>query len=176
AVACLAVLLSYPSGLGSWSPAVSDARQVVAQGGRLAGSLPGEAAYLPSFPLWTMLLARFSPQLELAARLLSGLSAVFALYMAYQLCHALSNREGADQQSVFALLALALSPTFFLATFGGGTETPHLALLLWALLCVQRALGAESRLVPMALAGLLVGLSLLMRPVSVLMPAAVGLW
>jgi hypothetical protein len=176
AVACLAVVLSNPSGPGSSSAALSDARQVVEQSGRLTGGLPGGATFVPSFPLWTLLLARFSPQLELAARLLSGLSAVFALFMAYQLCHALSNREGADQQSVFALLALALSPTFVLATLGSGTETPHLALLLWALLCVQRALGAESGLVPMALAGLLVGLSLLMRPVSVLVPLAVGLW
>src|SRR5947207_572375 len=150
-VACLAVVLSNPSGPGSSSPALSDARQVVERSGRLTGSLPGEATFLPSFPLWTMLLARFSPQLELAARLLSGLSAVFALYVAYQLCHALSHREGADEQSLFALLALALSPTFFLAALGGGTETPQLALLLWALLCIQRAVGAESRLVPIAL-------------------------
>ena len=60
-VACLAVVLSNPSGPGCSSPALSDARQVVERSGRLTGCLPGEATFLPSFPLWTMLLARHFP-------------------------------------------------------------------------------------------------------------------
>lgn len=170
------ILAALPSGIGLSSRGLDDIHQAMEQGRRLAaGSLSGDGLFPLAYPLWLLLLSSHTNDISLAARVLSGLSAVFVLFLVHQLCHVLSDPERADEQSCFALLALVLSPAFFLAAADGGSLMPHLALLLAALLCLQRAV-ASGRLLLTVLAGLAVGLSVLLRPVSLLVPPAVGVW
>lgn len=170
------VLAALPSGAGLSSRGFEEIHQALEQGKRLAsGSLPREGLFPLAYPLWLLLLSTQTNDVSLAARVLSGLCSVFVLFLVHQLCHILSEPEHADEQSCFVVLALVLSPAFFLAAADGGTQMPHLALLLAALVCIQRALFTR-RLALTALAGLLVGLSVLLRPISLFAPAAFAVW
>lgn len=169
-------LVFLPGGFGLTGPGLDALRPFVEQTRRLpTGDISAERLETLAHPLW-LLLGRYSGDLALAALVLSGISAVVSLFMVYQLCHGLAGASHADEQACYALLGLALTPTFFLAAAGGGTELPHLALVLWALVCVQRALQSESPMVPMSMAGLFFGLSLLIRPISLLVPLAMLIW
>src|SRR5919199_648536 len=153
-------LLLIPGALGLAAPGLEAVRPFVEQTRSIPNpELSASQLQLLSHPLW-LLLSRYSSDLGPAALVLNAVSAVTALFLAYQLCHGLATPERADEQACFALVTLALTPSYFLAAAGGGTELPYLALVLLGLLCVQRALQSEAPLAPMALAGLLFGLSL----------------
>jgi dolichyl-phosphate-mannose-protein mannosyltransferase len=176
-LAFVVLLIGLPGQWGLSSRGLDDVRQVADQAQRgWGGGFAVDGLYPLLYPLWLLVVARFTNDLELAARLLSGIGAVASLFLVYQLCHGQAQPDKADELSCFALLTLALTPTFFLAAAGGGTEVPHLALLLATLLLVQRAMTARDEMVPMALAGLSLGLSVLIRPASLLALPAVLLW
>lgn len=185
-LAALAALasLAFLSFVAVWSGSadrssggLENVRQLVARGQQLANaSLPADSVQPIAYPLWLLLVARFSGDVQSAARVLSALSAVLSLFLAYQLCHTLSDSEKANEQSLFSLLSLALSSTFFLAAADAGSEMPHLALVLWGLLCIQRALSGASPFTSMMIAGLILGLSAMIRPISLVALPAVVLW
>lgn len=169
-------LVFAPGRLGLGAPDLESLRPFVEQTrGLSAGQVSSERLQTLAYPLWVVL-SRLTGDLAPIALILGGISAVVSLFLVYHLCHALSDPAHADEQACFALLGLALTPSFFLAAAGGGTELPHLALVLAALLGAQRALASESPLVPMAFSGLLFGLSLLIRPISLLVGPAVLIW
>ena len=169
-------LLFVPGGLALITPGLDALRPFVEQTrGLPVGDVSSERLHTLSHPLW-LVLGRYSGDLAIVALILSGLAAIVSLFLVYQLCHGMSQPEHADEQAAYALLGLALTPPFFLAAAGGGTEDPYLALVLAALVCVQRALAVGSPLAPMAFAGLFFGLSLLIRPLSLLVPPAVLTW
>ena len=170
-------LLAREPGATLSSPGLGELGQILDQSRQIAtGSIPSNGIFPMAYPLWLMLVAKFTNDIAIAARILSGMSAVLALFVAYQLCHGLAHPDRADEQACFALVALALSPTFFQAAAGGATEMPHLALLLLSLLFVQRAVGSNVALASMAMGGLIAGFSVLLRPISLLVLPAVGLW
>ena len=165
-----------PGGFGLSAPGLETFRPFFEQTrGLPTGDVSSERLQTLGHPLW-LLLGRLTGNLAPVALILSGVSAIVSLFLAYQVCHGLSDPERADEQACYALPGLALTPPFFVAAAGGGTELPHLALVLGAVLCAHRALLAESPLAPLAFSGLLFGLSLLIRPISLLVAPAVLLW
>jgi hypothetical protein len=155
---------------------VSELGNAIEQAQRLrSGSLQGDGLFPMAYPLWLLTVSRLTNDLAVAGRVLSALSAVVVLFLAYQICHSLARPSKASEQACFVILALALSPAFFLVSLGGGTELPHLALLFGSVWFIERAIGGRP-FVAMSCAGLLAGLSLLIRPISVVAPLAVGLW
>lgn len=125
---------------------------------------------------WLLAVSRVTHDLALAAGIVSGLGAIAVLFLVYLLTHECSDPARADEQACFAVLALLLSSGFLKAAVWGGMEILHLALLLAVVLLLQRAPGAKHPLPLVAGAGLLAGLSLLLRPVSLLIPVAVLFW
>src|SRR5687767_5162629 len=176
-VSFVAILTGLGNSIGLQPRGFDEVQRFLEQSRRAAtGAIPAEGLHPLVQQLWLLLVARFSDDVSVAARVLSGFSAILALFLAYQLCHSLADPRQADEQACFALLALTLSPAFFIAAASGTVEVTHLTLVLGTLLCIQRAAASESSLAMMAFAGLLGGLSALVRPVSVLLLPAVCLW
>ena len=175
-VAFIVLLLTIWSRAQLPAAPVSELGTAIDQAQRLrAGAPRAEGLFPMAYPLWLLTVSRLTNDFAVAGRVLSALSAVGVLFLAYQICYVLARPTKASEQACFVLLALALSPAFFLVSLGGGTELPHLALLFGSIWFIERAVGGRP-FVGMACAGLLAGLSMLIRPISVVAPLAVGLW
>lgn len=171
------VLTALPGQLGEAAMRLPEFRGALDQARRLGdGRLSADGLYPLGYPLSLLVLTQVFRDVVTAARAISGLSAILALYLAYLVAGTLVDEDRLDEQALFALVALSLSPAFFLAAVGGGTEMPHLVLVLASILLILRAAQNPAPLAQMALAGLLAGLAMMLRPSSLLLPLAVGAW
>ncbi|MDP9374535.1 MAG: glycosyltransferase family 39 protein [Chloroflexota bacterium] len=132
--------------------------------------------YPLGYPALLALGFRRVPDIFVVGKVISGAAALVALFATYRLLRALLVNAGHSFLPFVALGMVGASPAFLQHATTPGTDMLHVALLLASLWLVIEAVDADEPARWLIAAGLLGGLSYLVRYTSTLVLPALGLW
>jgi hypothetical protein len=132
--------------------------------------------YPLGYPALLALGMRWHHDIFTVGAVISGVAAVSVLFVTYRLVRTLLANEEHGIMPFLGLGLVAVSPAFLAHATTPGTDMPHIALLLASLWLIVAAVDADEPGRYLAVAGVLGGLSYLVRYTSMLVLPALALW
>lgn len=171
------LLLGFHRTLHDFSLRVYDFLHHAALARAIAEGRPAVDGFYPlGYPTLLALGFRLVPNLFVVGTVISGLAALLALFVTYRLLRALLRADEARWLPVAAIALVGASPVFLQHASTASTDMLHVALLLTSLWLVIEAVDSPVPARWVAIAGLVGGLSYLVRFTSTLVLPVLGLW
>lgn len=143
----------------------------------VAEGRPAVNGFYPlGYPALLALGFRWTRDIFVVGKLISGAAALIALFVAYRLLRTLLANEEHGPLPFVGLGLVAISPAFLEHATTPGTDMLHIALLLASLWLIVAAVDADEPGRCLAVAGIIGGLSYLVRYTSMLILPVLVLW